>query len=488
MELLILASRFLLAGVMGIAGVAKLADIPGSRQAVQDFGIPAPLASALGRILPVAELAAALLLLTPWAWWGAFTSLILLLAFIGGISYNLRQGKTPDCHCFGQLHAKPIGWPTLARNGGLAIVALWLLRQGPSRFSSHEATLWISIIAVLLALAEGWWIVKQRQHLQAFEAQGGTTPPIPTTATAPPGLYIGSPAPPFHLAGLDGTTTTLDSLLAAQKPLFLIFIDPTCASCNALLPEIEQWQQEHGNKLTIVPISRGNVESNRTSKAGLQNLLLQEKAEVSTAYHVERMPSAVVIHPNGTIGSAIAGGADTIRTQIAHITQPILEDNFINEREREINQGDDYCKNGVDNSMALHPIAQRGDVAPDFTLPDLEGEMLGLDPLRGHQLLLLFWNPSCSDCRQMLTEIKAIEEDRPPNAPQLLLITGGTAEANRGQELRSPILLDTEMAVTRRYGAIGTPSALLIDANGRIASDLALGRKAVLALLAATFT
>jgi hypothetical protein len=44
----------------------------------------------------------------------------MLLAFIAGISLNLARGKKPDCHCSATAF-QLIGWPTLARNGILAV-------------------------------------------------------------------------------------------------------------------------------------------------------------------------------------------------------------------------------------------------------------------------------------------------------------------------------------------------------------------------------
>src|SRR5205085_11239986 len=56
-------------------------------------------------------------------WWGAVGALVLLLIFVAGIGYNLALGRTPDCHCFGQLHSAPAGWSTLVRNLVLALIA-----------------------------------------------------------------------------------------------------------------------------------------------------------------------------------------------------------------------------------------------------------------------------------------------------------------------------------------------------------------------------
>jgi uncharacterized membrane protein YphA (DoxX/SURF4 family) len=63
METALLIARLVLAGVFAVAGVAKLADLPGSRRAVAAFGVPRHLADPLGLLLPLAELAVAALLL-----------------------------------------------------------------------------------------------------------------------------------------------------------------------------------------------------------------------------------------------------------------------------------------------------------------------------------------------------------------------------------------------------------------------------------------
>src|SRR5438045_7570228 len=100
MNIALVTARVLLAAVFLVAGVAKLADRSGSRQALRDFGVPAVLARPFGLLLPLAELAVVVaLLLTPLAWWGAVGALALLLLFVVGIGFNLARGRQPDCHC-----------------------------------------------------------------------------------------------------------------------------------------------------------------------------------------------------------------------------------------------------------------------------------------------------------------------------------------------------------------------------------------------------
>src|SRR3954470_14831546 len=58
METLVLGARILLVVVFATAGVGKVLDLAGSRQAARDFGVPESVAGATGVLLPLVELAA----------------------------------------------------------------------------------------------------------------------------------------------------------------------------------------------------------------------------------------------------------------------------------------------------------------------------------------------------------------------------------------------------------------------------------------------
>ena len=57
MAVALLIARLPLA--FAVAGAAKLADLAGSRRALEEFGLPRPLAVPLGTLLPVIEIAVA---------------------------------------------------------------------------------------------------------------------------------------------------------------------------------------------------------------------------------------------------------------------------------------------------------------------------------------------------------------------------------------------------------------------------------------------
>ena len=331
-----------LALVFIVAGTSKLADREGSRQAIIDFGLPASLATPLGVLLPLAELAvAAALIPATTAWWGAVGALALLILFVAGIVINLARGRKPDCHCFGQLHSAPAGWSTLIRNGVLAALAGFVVWQGgesagPSAVSwmgSLSALQSVALIVGLLLLgflAAQWWFLTHllRQNgrllvrLETLEARmtdGGGAPSRDGVQQAhPSGLPVGSEAPSFTLSGLYGEKLTLESLRAPGKPVLLLFTDPNCGPCNALLPEIGRWQQEHAEKLVVSPVSRGGAGENRAKNAehGVANVALQEDWEVARAYQVAGTPSAVIIQPDGRVGSPVVGGSEAIRSLV----------------------------------------------------------------------------------------------------------------------------------------------------------------------------
>jgi peroxiredoxin len=127
-----------------------------------------------------------------------------------------------------------------------------------------------------------------------------------------------------------------------------------------------------------------------------------------------------------------------------------------------------------------------GSPAPGFELPDLSGKPANLAQWRGRPLLLIFFNHQCGFCEQMAARVAALEPDGREGGPIPLLITTGSAEENRHfmaeYGIRGPVLLQQKDEVSSRYQAPGTPMGYLIDEDGVIATPLAVGAEALLAL------
>jgi peroxiredoxin len=140
----------------------------------------------------------------------------------------------------------------------------------------------------------------------------------------------------------------------------------------------------------------------------------------------------------------------------------------------------------VDAAPAGLPV---GSEAPGFELPDLAGKRHSLAEFRGRRVLLVFFGPRCGFCTQMLPTLATMPVGGSASAPMPLVVTSGTVEENRPlfeeQEVRCPILLQKQMEVAGKYQAYGTPTGYLIDEHGKIASSLAVGSDALLALTGA---
>jgi thiol-disulfide isomerase/thioredoxin len=447
------------------------------------------------------------------AWASAIAALALLLLFIGGITVNLARGRTPNCHCFGQLHSQPIGRATLIRNGLLALLAALIVAQGPdavgpglfSWLASLSATGYFVLIGSLLALAliagQSWVVFNLlRQNgrlllrLEALESHLGLSDPtaegapqIAPVADAPKGLAVGTLAPVFQLPALNGTEQALPTLLSAGKPLLLLFSSAECGPCVELMGEVAQWQRTHADKLTIALVNRGNGKLVRAKASALNpaTVLLQQENEVAAAYLVTGTPSAVLIGTDGKIRSPLAAGVSAIRELVKNATQPMdkVRELLMRRAPIQLEAVPSAQPVAKERTVALPVGLPIDSVAPVIQLPNLDGTTVDVATLRGAPTLLLFWNPNCGFCRRMVSDLQAWENETRVGRPRLVLISTGTAEANRAVGLRSTILLEEGFRTGFAFGATGTPSAVLLDAQGKVASETVVGASRIMAML-----
>jgi thiol-disulfide isomerase/thioredoxin len=478
MSTIALAVSLVLAVVFAVAAVTKLADRTGTRRAVAAFGAPERSAGAFALILPLAELTVAGLLLWPGtAVYGAIGALVLLAIFSVAIAASLARGRAPDCHCFGQLHSAPASWKTLARNGvlaGLAVVSLvgnltdeqtsafaWLGDlEGAELLALIVAAAAIGIIVVggaaFLTLMRSYGQVLTRlDRVEAALASAGYE--LEDEAMPEFGLAPGTPAPAFSANALSGDPASLATFLETGLPAVLLFTSPHCGPCSTLMPTVAAWQRDYAEAVSIVLVSDGTaVEVGAEAEEHeLANVLLDDGHATYEAYEANGTPSAVVIAPDGTIGSWVAVGSEWIERLVEHAAA-----------------ADGDAVEGL-------PV---GAEVPAVELPSLEGEAVSLSSLRGDDALLLFWNPDCGFCRSMHDDLLAWEASTNGDAPRLVVVSSGDAESTRAEGFASLVLLDESFEAGSAFGANGTPMAVLVDADGRIASNVVAGAEAVIEL------
>ena len=312
MPLILIFLRFALGVIFGVAGVTKLFDWRRAREAVINFGVPSQFVTVVTFLLPLAELAIAIgLSFSRFARLSALAAFLLLLIFAVMIGINLLRGRAPECHCFGQLYSRPLGWPTLLRNLAFASVAGFIFwRKSVSGDESIAAGLTTPaqlayLVVVLGAVTMALFFSDRKKKIATQQDHD----------SAPRGLPLGFSAPIFDLASYEGGRGSLEQLLGFGKPLLLIFTNPNCGPCVSLFEEVGKWQRRYCEQITIAPISQGTIKENfvNISRNSLENVLLQQEREVAEAYQSTVTPTAVLINVEGKIASRVAGGTDEIR-------------------------------------------------------------------------------------------------------------------------------------------------------------------------------
>ncbi|CAN2193203.1 COG2259 Predicted membrane protein [Candidatus Nanopelagicaceae bacterium] len=141
-----LLSRLVLGGVLLAAGLLKYQHLDKSQMAVRAYELlPIPFANFMGIILPFLEIAVGILLVIgAGVRISALVSGVLMIAFIFGISWAWAQGLSIDCGCFGgggQVEPGTANYlPELLRDGGLALLAIYLFFFPQSKFGLDRHT------------------------------------------------------------------------------------------------------------------------------------------------------------------------------------------------------------------------------------------------------------------------------------------------------------------------------------------------------------
>ncbi len=310
MSVALLVVRGLLTAVFVLAGVTKLADLRGAREAAVGFGVPASTAGSASVALSVLELAiGGAFVPVGSARFAAVTAGVLLIGLTSVVVFGLARGRRPDCHCFGQVHSAPVGPATLMRNAFLLALA-GFVGVGGWRDSGASMTHWVASLSGAAALGVAvtvafvaiitlqLWVVNQfrerhRDVLERLESiervarsvGGAATSSRIDRVTAPEaGRRLGSRAPGFDVEDVSGGRVSLRSLLTPGKRVILIFTNARCGSCEAMLADLSFWQREHVSRVTRPRVGRSNPGpgpgSSRTSILGETGGWCDQKARL----------------------------------------------------------------------------------------------------------------------------------------------------------------------------------------------------------------
>ena len=138
---------------------------------------------------------------------------------------------------------------------------------------------------------------------------------------------------------------------------------------------------------------------------------------------------------------------------------------------------------------------QQHSAAPDFSLPELNGQTLQLSTYRGKVVLLDFWATWCDPCREETPHLVELQNKYRDEGLQIIGISMDDSpepvrEFYQRFHMNYPVVMGNAQIGELYGGVLGLPIALVIDRDGRVyakhigATDVSVFEQDVRGLLA----
>jgi peroxiredoxin len=340
-----------------------------------------------------------------------------------------------------------------------------------------------------LLVAVGLWIGYQfvRQNgrillrLEAIEKRLAGSQ-IPAKAQAPRGLSVGTVAPDFELPDLAGVRRKLSDFRGSN--VLLMFFNPQCGFCTKMAADLAALPI-HGDDDRAIPIvvTTGDAEANRKLVEQYRitgPVLLQTQMEVASQFQAQGTPMGYRIDRAGRIASELAVGAEPL-LELAAASAP---------HRHAAGPGNGAASHdgkpdpSLSRSRLNRDGLKAGTPAPEFRLPRLDGGELSLTDYRGERVLLVFSDPDCGPCDELAPQLQQLHGQR--RDLNVLVVSRREVDANRAKAtklgLTFPIALQKQWEISLTYAMFATPVGYLIDEQGVLSSDVAVGVGPILAL------
>ncbi|MFA8450553.1 MAG: redoxin domain-containing protein [Bacteroidales bacterium] len=130
----------------------------------------------------------------------------------------------------------------------------------------------------------------------------------------------------------------------------------------------------------------------------------------------------------------------------------------------------------IEDKVKIMEAVQVGKIAPDFTLPDSNGEDVSLSSLKGNVILLDFWASWCGPCRRENPNVVAIHNDYKDKGLKVIGVSLDTDRKAWLEAIQADKLFWTQVSTLDAsdrpaadlYGVTGIPHIVVIDKDFKI--------------------
>ncbi|MCA1023165.1 TlpA family protein disulfide reductase [Halobacillus litoralis] len=147
---------------------------------------------------------------------------------------------------------------------------------------------------------------EQHEAIETPESSGSQDGAGMTAPNAPEGLQQGGAAPDFTLETLDGETVSLSDFKG--KKVFLNYWATWCPPCREEMPEMQRFQEAHGDEVVILAVNgTGSEKSVEKVEDFVQDggytfpVLLDQELSLNQNYQIISIPTTYFIGTDGII-------------------------------------------------------------------------------------------------------------------------------------------------------------------------------------------
>jgi thiol-disulfide isomerase/thioredoxin len=124
-------------------------------------------------------------------------------------------------------------------------------------------------------------------------------------------------------------------------------------------------------------------------------------------------------------------------------------------------------------SRSSGPLASQQQLAPDFSLPKLDGGSLQLSSYRGRVVLLDFWATWCIPCREEIPHLVELQNKYRDQGLDIIGVSMDDSpdpvrEFYQRFHMNYPVVMGTAEIGERYGGVLGLPIAFVVARDGRI--------------------
>ena len=114
-----------------------------------------------------------------------------------------------------------------------------------------------------------------------------------------------------------------------------------------------------------------------------------------------------------------------------------------------------------------------GELAPEFTLPNILEQEISLADAKGKVTLVMFWASWCHPCMKKMPDVQTSFEQYNEDGFQVIAVNFGESESKVREIIKRfnitfPVVMDRRGNVAADYRVLGLPLSFFVDQNGII--------------------